>query len=93
VPAKSYTGATTAGTAIEAAPVTVMSIQWNAAATSVVTIFDNAAAASGTILFQKTFPAASIGSVNFGPGNGLKATNGLFAVVATATCQLTANVV
>lgn len=90
--AKSYTGGTTAATAIQATPATLQSIHVDAAATSVLTLWDNASAASGTILFQKNFPAAFIGDFSFVAMGGLRCANGVTATVATATCEVTLNV-
>jgi hypothetical protein len=89
--AKSFSSGTTAGVALEAQAVTLNALTITAAATSVVTIFDNAAAASGTILFQKSFAAATNSYQLRFPG-GLRAANGLFLVVATAASGVVAYV-
>lgn len=91
--AKSYTGAVATPVVIQATPATLQSIHVDAAATAVLTLFDNASAASGTILFQKNFAAAFFGDFSFAPTGGLRCANGVTATVATATCEVTLNVV
>lgn len=91
VVARSYTGAVATPVVVLALPVTLRSITVNAAAGALLTLFDNASAASGTILYQKTFAAATIGSLAFN-ADGVKATAGITATVATATCQFTLGV-
>lgn len=88
---KSFASGTTAGVALVAVPATLQSLQINALANSVVTIFDNAAAASGTILFQAVFTTANPRyQVSF--PTGLRATAGMFLVVATAAAGVVAGV-
>ena len=88
VVAKSYTGGTTAATAVATVPAKLRALTVNAAANAVVTVWDNASAASGTILFQKNFAAATIYALNFG-ADGARYVNGLTITVATATAQTT----
>jgi hypothetical protein len=90
--AKSYTGAVATPVIIQGTPATIQSISVNAAATAVLTIFDNATLASGTIVFQKSFAAATFATFDFTRMGGLRLANGATATVATATCEVTLNV-
>lgn len=86
--AKSYTGGTTAATAMVTVPATLKALTINAAANAVVTLYDNASAASGTIVFQKNFTAATMYQLPLNT-DGVRLSNGATIVVATATAQTT----